>query len=322
MGRFLMRVISFGIKDMNNSLAVAIGKLKLKNPVMVASGTFGYADEFRDFIDLRKLGAIVTKTVTLRPREGNAPPRTCETPAGMLNSIGLENPGAKVFIEKKLPFLRSLGIPIIMSIAAESSTSEFLELARMLNGVPGISALELNISCPNVRHSSKTSLIAQDAKATFLAVKTVRSATDKVIITKLSPNVTDITEIALAAEQAGSDAVALINTLTGMCIDIETRRPKIAAGFGGLSGPALRPIAVRMVWEVYNKIKIPIIGMGGIMDAVTALEFIIAGSTAISVGTANFINPAVTTEIIDGMKAFARRKRFSSIRKIKGSLQL
>ena len=323
-------------------LSIKIGKLKLKNPVMVASGTFGYAEEFKDLINLKQLGAIVTKTITLKPRRGNPPPRTCETPAGMLNSIGLENPGLAAFLKEKLPFLKKTGVPIIMSIASEDEPGEFIELARRLDKIKEVAAIELNVSCPNIkvttslprfrsglpsvaRHSlwsHVTKLIAQDAKATYDLVKAVRRITKKTLITKLSPNVTDITEIALAAQDAGSDAVSLINTLTGMSIDVNKRKPKIAALTAGLSGPAIRPVAVRMVWEVYQKIKIPVIGMGGIIDVSSALEFFIAGSTAISVGTANFINPKVTAEIVRDLEKYLIRNKISGIRQIIGSLKI
>jgi dihydroorotate dehydrogenase (NAD+) catalytic subunit len=310
---------------MQPKISVVIGKLKLKNPVMVASGTFGYADEFKDFLDLKKLGAIVTKTVTLKPRRGNLPPRTCETPAGMLNSIGLENPGIDKFIEEKLPSLSKIGIPIIVSIASEEDPEEFIALTRRLDKINKVSAIELNISCPNIKSSKlqapSSKLIAQDPKATYNLVRKVRKITKKTLITKLSPNVTDIAEIALAAEKAGSNAVSLINTLTGMSIDVETRRPNIASATGGLSGPAIRPIALRMAWEVYQKIKIPIIGMGGIIDTPSALEFFMAGATAISIGTANFINPKISIEIIEGLKKYLLKNKINSINKLIGSLE-
>ena len=258
---------------MGINLKVKIGKLQLNNPVMAASGTFGYAEEFKDFIDLKKLGAIVTKTITLKPRLGNPPPRTCETPAGLLNSIGLENPGIDKFIEEKIPFIKSLGAPLIVSIASETDSQEFADLTRRLDKIREVSAIELNISCPNIRSRPKGGLIAQDAKATYEVVKAARKVTRKTLITKLSPNVTDIREIAQAAQDAGTDAIALINTLMGMSIDVRSRKPKIAMATAGLSGPAIRPVALRMVWEVYKKVKIPIIGMGGIMDTESALEF-------------------------------------------------
>ncbi|MDD4939300.1 MAG: dihydroorotate dehydrogenase [Candidatus Omnitrophica bacterium] len=300
-------------------LAVNIGKLKLKNPVMVASGTFGYAEEFADFMNLKQLGAVVTKTITLKPRQGNPPPRTCETPAGMLNSIGLENPGVDAFISKKLPILKKIGAPVIVSIASEGDPDEFISLAKRLDKINGAAAIELNISCPNIR--GKTSLISQDPGSTFKVVKMVREVTGKTLITKLSPNVTDITEIAAAAEKAGSDAVSLINTLTGTSIDTDTKRPRIASVIAGLSGPAIRPVAVRMIWEVSRKIKIPIIGMGGIMDTPSALEFFIAGASAISTGTANFINPALSVEIISGLKKYLARNKLRDIKELVGTLK-
>ncbi len=305
--------------------SIAIGNLKLKNPVMVASGTFGYGEEFKDFMDLKELGAIVTKTITLLPRKGNPATRTCETPAGMLNSIGLENPGLEVFLEEKWPSLKNIGVPIIISIASESGLKEFATLAERLGKIKEIAAIELNISCPNIKNSKlkiqNAKLISQDPEATYNLVRAVRKVYHKTLITKLSPNVTDITEIAMAAEKAGSDAVSLINTITGMSIDTETRKPKIAAVTGGLSGPAIRPIAVRMVWEVYQKIKIPIVGMGGIMDTPSALEFFIAGAIAVSVGTANFINPRVSVEIVGGIKKYLQENKISSIHRIIGSLE-
>ena len=303
---------------MKPNLSVKIGKLDLKNPVMVASGTFGYAEEFKDFFDLKKLGAIVTKTITIRARHGNLPPRTCETPAGMLNSIGLENPGIDEFIEEKIPFLKKLGIPVIVSIAAEEDPEEFSVLVKQLDKISGISAIELNISCPNLH---KNKLISQDAESTFALVSAVRQLTEKTLIAKLSPNVVSISEIALAAQNAGSDAIALINTLTGMSIDVHKRIPKIASWIGGLSGPAIRPVAVRMVWEAYNKIKIPIIGMGGIIDTPSALEFFIAGATAVSVGTVNFINPRASVEIISGLKEYMAGNHIQDLSSLIGRLK-
>jgi len=303
---------------MNTKMNVKIGRLALKNPVMVASGTFGYGEEFADFCDLKKLGAIVTKTITINPRQGNPVPRTCETPAGMINSIGLENPGIEKFLTEKLPMVHKFGVPVIVSIASEGDPDEFVILAKRLDKVAAVAALELNISCPNLK---KKKLISQDADATAAVVKAVRRVTKKTLITKLSPNVTDICEIALAAQAAGSDALALINTVQGMAINVNTRTPKIAMVSGGLSGPAIRPIAVRMVWEVYNKVKIPIIGMGGIMDTNSALEFFIAGATAISVGTANFIEPAASVEIVKGLSRYLAGKSIPGIGQLTGSLR-
>jgi dihydroorotate dehydrogenase (NAD+) catalytic subunit len=303
---------------MKTDLKVKLGKLVLKNPVMVASGTFGYAQEFEDFMDLKKLGAVVTKTITIKPRQGNLPPRTCETPAGMLNSIGLENPGVDVFIKEKIPYLASLGIPVIVSIASEENPDEFIFLAKKLDKIKCVYGLELNISCPNMK---KQSLISQDAGSTFKVVSAARKATKKTLITKLSPNVTNITEIALAAENAGSDALSLINTLVGISIDIQTRKLRLGAGLGGLSGPAIRPVALNMVRETYKKVKIPIIGMGGIMDAESAIEFFIAGASAISIGTANFIDPGISVDILSGIERYLKEQNIPKISYLTGSLR-
>jgi dihydroorotate dehydrogenase (NAD+) catalytic subunit len=303
-------------------LGVSIGKLAMKNPVAVASGTFGYADEFSAFMDLGRLGAIVTKTVTLKARKGNPAPRTCETAAGMLNAIGLENPGISAFIEEKLPFLRKTGVPVVMSIASEGPLEEFLELAAAIDPLEAVAAIEINISCPNVSGRGKCKLVSQDPKLSAKAVSLVRKATSKPLITKLSPNVTDIAEIARAVEGAGSDAVSLINTLSGMAIDLGTRRPKLGNVFGGLSGPAIKPVALRMVWEVFNAVKVPVVAMGGIMDARDALEFIVCGASCVCPGTANFINPSCAVEIIDGIRDYCVSNGIADINELKGSLKL
>ena len=306
------------VKQKKPNLDVKIGPLNLKNPVLVASGTFGYAQEFKDLIDLKKLGAIVTKTITLKSRQGNLPPRTCETPSGMLNSIGLENPGIDKFIREKLPFFKKLGVPLVVSIAAEETPDEFNVLIKKLEQISLVEAIELNISCPNLK---KDKLIAQDAKDTLELVGVARKLTKKCLIVKLSPNVTSIVEIALAAQNAGADALALINTLSGMCIDVNQRTPKLGAWVGGLSGPAIRPVAVKMVWEVYNKIKIPIIGMGGIMDIESALEFFIAGAAAVSVGTANFVNSQASLEIITGLQQYMLDNHLQNLSQLTGKLK-
>ena len=300
-------------------LSVKIGKLKIKNPVMAASGTFGYGEEFKDFVGLEHLGAIVTKTITLNPRRGNPTPRTCETPAGMLNSIGLENPGIDTFLKEKLPLLKKIGTAIIVSIASEASAEEFVILAKRLDKIKEISAIELNISCPNIKTSR---LISQDSEFTYEAVRRVRKITDKTLITKLTPNVTDIAVIAEAAQRAGTDAVSLINTLSGMSIDVNTRRPKIAMITAGLSGPAIRPVAVRAVWEVRKKVKIPIIGMGGITDTQSALEFFLAGASAVAIGTANFINPRTTIEVTEGLKQYLAKNKAKDISDIIGAIKI
>ncbi len=283
---------------------IRIGKIKLKNPVMVASGTFGYAKEFEGLVDLKKLGAIVTKTITIKARPGNPMPRVCETAYGMLNSIGLQNEGVENFIKEKLPYLSKLGVPIIVSISGDS-TKEFCQLAKRLDKVKGVDGLELNISCPNIKAKN---LVAQDKDATYDVVKSARMTTGKTLITKLSPNVTDVVEIARAACSAGSDAVSLVNTFLGMAIDIETGKPKLGNIVGGLSGPCIKPIALRMVWEVAKNIKKPVIGMGGIMDAEDAIEFLIAGAKAVQVGTANFVEPCICEKIIKGVEKWTKTK--------------
>ncbi|MCK4859118.1 MAG: dihydroorotate dehydrogenase [Candidatus Omnitrophica bacterium] len=312
-----------------DTLATKIGRIRLKNPVMVASGTFGYGEEFAEFIDLKRIGAIITKTITLKPRKGNPPPRIVETPCGMLNAIGLENPGVEDFIKQKLPFLRKTGVSIIVSIGGDN-IDEFVELARRLDDEEGISGLELNISCPNIAlHASRPTLharnsiaklISQDEDATYELVKAVRSVTKLTLITKLSPNVADIVAIGKVAVQGGSNALSLINTFSGMAIDINTRKPKLGNIIGGLSGPAIKPLALKAVWETAQQINIPIIGMGGIMDWQDALEFIIAGASAIAVGTANFVNPKTAIEIIQGLEDYSRENKITNIEELKGSL--
>ena len=287
-----------------SKLGVRIGKIKLKNPVMAASGTFGYAKEFEDLVDLKRLGAIITKTITLGPRDGNPMPRICETASGMLNSIGLQNEGVEDFIEEKLPYLSRLGVPIIVSISGDS-VGEFCKLAKRLDRIKGVSGLELNISCPNVNAQG---LIAQDRDATYKVVKNVRKATGKTLITKLSPNVTDIVEIARSACKAGTDAVSLVNTFLGMAIDVKTGKPRLGSITGGLSGPCIKPIALRMVWEVAKNIKRPVIGMGGIMSAEDAIEFMLLGAKAVQVGTANFVEPGICGRIIEGIEQWINKR--------------
>ncbi len=303
---------------MGIDLSCKIGKLSLKNPIMVASGTFGYGDEFKGLVDVDKLGAIVTKTVTLNPREGNLPPRIVETPSGMLNSIGLENPGVKVFIEKKLSFYKKLSTKLIVSIAGRTK-DEFLKISKRLED-KGVKAVELNISCPNIKYKKGKLSFSQDPKSTFDVVKLVKKSTRLTVITKLSPNVTDIAEIAKASEDAGSDAISLINTLSGMAIDIDTRSSVLGNVTGGLSGPAIKPVALRCVWEVYNAVKIPVIGMGGIMNLRDAIEFFIAGASCISVGTANFVYPSVALSILTDIKRFMNKNKLRNIKQLTGSL--
>src|SRR3989338_5753720 len=291
------------------NLETQIGKIKLKNPVLVASGTFGHAKEFDQLIDFKKLGGIVTKTITVKPRLGNPPPRIVETPSGMLNAIGLQNPGVHAFIEEKLPFMRTLGIPIIVSVMGYS-VEEFLEVIQILEKTKGIDGYELNLSCPNVPYgtggmsATKTSadssslrsakMFAHDAGLIKAVVSSVRKLTSKTLIAKLGPDVSDIGQMALAAESAGADVVSLINTFVAMAIDTKTRKPVLANKTGGLSGPCIRPIAVAMTWQASNQVKVPVIGIGGIMTAKDALEFLIAGASAIQVGTANFVNPGAS----------------------------
>ncbi|MBL7171196.1 MAG: dihydroorotate dehydrogenase, partial [Candidatus Omnitrophica bacterium] len=297
------------------NLTTSLGKLILKNPVLVASGTFGYGLEYQDIVGIEKLGALVLKTITLKPREGNSPPRIWETPSGMLNAIGLQNVGIDNFLDTKLPLLKKFDVPLIINIAGET-IDEYIELANRLDGVNEIAAIELNVSCPNVRpvgngisNGVKKAVMRFGEDAGLLAelVKAVRRATKKNLITKLTPNVTDITAIAKSAEGAGSDVLSLVNTFLGMAIDTNSRRPRLGYTTGGLSGPAIRPIAVRMVWQVAKAVKVPVIGMGGIASLEDALEFIIAGAAAISIGTANFINPKAALEIIDGLGRYMEK---------------
>jgi len=304
-------------KDIN--LCVDIAGIKMNNPIMVASGTFGYGEEYSQFFDLKELGAIVSKSITLSPRAGNCPPRIAETPSGMLNAIGLQNVGLEEFISAKMTFLRDIGIPVIVSISGEE-IGEYVKIAERLNNVIGVSGIELNISCPNVAKGGMR--FGADAQTTNELVKVVRCATELPIIVKLSPNVTSIVEIALSAQEGGADAISLINTLLGMAIDINTRQPKIGNITGGLSGPAVRPIAIRMVWQVFNAVDMPIIGMGGIMKADDAIEFIIAGARAVSVGTANFVNPMSVIEIISGIRKYMHENEINNINDLVGSLDV
>ena len=300
------------------SLEIKIGKMKLKNPVMAASGTFG--TEYGELVDINSLGAYITKTITLNARIGNPPPRVCETPSGMLNSIGLENRGLDDFIKNKIPVLKRLKIPLIASIAGDGAL-EFKELARALSKVERIAALEINLSCPNVKHGNSDLLLAQDEEATYEIIEAVRRSTALTVIAKLSPNVTQIKKIAKAAESAGADAVSLINTLVGMAVDIDTKRPVLGNVTGGLSGPAIKPVALYMVREAYKSTKIPVIGIGGIMNHKDAVEFILCGASAVGVGTANFVNPAASIEIIDGIKNYMARNGIKEMKELVGALE-
>jgi len=300
------------------ALKVRIGGLALKNPVMTASGTFGYGGEFAPFCDLNRLGAVVVKGLSLEPRLGNPPPRIMETPCGMLNAVGLQNIGVRAFIDDKLPYLRQFDVAVIANIFGET-VDEYRRITEILSGVDGVHGIEVNISCPNVKKGG----IAFGARPEVAADVTekIRGETDLPVIVKLTPNVTDITEIALAVEAAGADAVSLINTLTGMSVDIERRRPHLANITGGLSGPAVKPVALRMVWQTVRCLKIPVIGIGGIATAADALEFLIAGATAVEVGTANFIHPAVTMLILDGIAEYMTRHGIDGIDELIGSLK-
>lgn len=301
------------------NLSVTVGNLSLKNPVMTASGTFGYGEEYADFVDINKLGAIIVKGISLKPREGNPPPRIVETPCGMLNSIGLQNIGVEVFIQEKLPFLRSFSTPVIVNILGET-VDEYKTIASELGGADGISGFELNISCPNVGAGGV--IFGVDPAAAYKVVEAVRKSTNLLLMVKLSPNVTDIVSIAKSVKKAGADAISLINTITSMAVDIETRRPKLGNITGGLSGPAIKPIALRMVWEVVSHVNIPVVGVGGIMDWKDTLEFLIVGARAIQVGTANFINPRATMDIIDGIEKYLIDKGIEDVNNLIGSLAL
>lgn len=303
---------------MNTNLKVKLGRISLNNPVLVASGTFGYGEEYATLIDLNKLGGIITKTVTLQPKRGNPPPRLAETPAGLLNAIGLENPGIDVFLKEKLPFLRQFRTALIVNIAGEKE-EDYLKLAERLNQTEGIDALEINISCPNVK--DKGLIFGTDPERTFSLVRKLREATNIPLIIKLTPNVTDISGIAQAAEEAGAEALSLINTVLGMAIDVERRRPRLGNITGGLSGPAIRPIAVRMVRETFQKVKLPLIGVGGITSTEDALEFILAGASAVAIGTANFVDSRTTPRIIEGIKEYMQRKDVENFKDLIGWLE-
>jgi dihydroorotate dehydrogenase (NAD+) catalytic subunit len=301
------------------SLAVELGPLRLKNPVMVASGTFGYGQEYAALVPLENLGGVVVKGISLEPRSGNPPPRIWETCGGMLNSIGLQNVGLQTFLREKLPYLRPLQVPVIVNLFG-NTVEEYGELTAGLDGHEGIDALEINISCPNVKAGGMA--FGSDPKMVFQVVSAVRSRTNLPVITKLTPNVTDITLPAKAAEDAGTDILSLINTVAGMAVDVQTRRPRLANVVGGLSGPAIKPIALRMVWQVIQASNLPVIGLGGIVSVEDALEFLIIGAKAIQVGTANFVNPRVTLDIISGLDDYLRQQGLSDISQIIGTLEV
>ncbi len=301
------------------NMHVNIGGIEISNPVMTASGTFGYAKEYESLVDLNRLGAIVVKGLSLEPSKGNPPQRIVETPCGMLNAIGLENVGLTAFIEEKAPFLKRLETHVFVNIYGKS-IAEYADLAARLEDLDVVSGIEVNISCPNVKSGGMA--FGADPKSTAGVVRAIRKQTRRPLMVKLSPNVTDIAEIAKAAEGEGTDSISLINTLTGMAIDIETRRPKLANITGGLSGPAIKPVALRLVWQVVQSVNVPVIGIGGIMTAKDALEFLIVGATAVQVGTANFIDPSVTLDIIDGIEAFLMQRNITDIADIIGTLEI
>ena len=300
-------------------LRTSIGKLELANPVMTASGTFGYGTEFADFVDLERLGGVIVKGTTLHHREGNPYPRMAETPAGMLNAVGLQNKGVDYFCEHIYPTIKDYKTHMIVNVSG-SAIEDYVATAERINALENIPAIELNISCPNVKQGGMA--FGVTAKGAEEVVSAVRKAYDKTLIVKLSPNVTDITEIARAAEAAGADSVSLINTLLGMAIDAERRRPVLSTITGGMSGPAVKPIALRMVWQVAKAVNIPVVGLGGITNATDAIEFLLAGASAIEVGTANFIDPAITGKIVDGINDYLDRHGFTSVRDIIGALEV
>jgi dihydroorotate dehydrogenase (NAD+) catalytic subunit len=302
-----------------SKLRVDIGGVDLKNPIMTASGTFGYGKEFDELIDLNQLGGIIVKGLSLLPSPGNPPPRIIETPCGMLNAIGLENIGIEAFINDKLPFLANFSTPVFINVYGKT-VDEYADLASRIDELDGIAGLEVNISCPNVKAGGVA--FGVDCTAAAEVVERVRKKTTKPLMVKLSPNVTDIVEIAKSVEGAGADSVSLINTITGMMIDIEKRKPVLANITGGLSGPAIKPVALRMVWQVAQAVKIPVIGIGGIMNAEDAIAFLIAGATAVQVGTANFVNPRATIDIIEGVSTYLDQHNLMNVEELIGSLEV
>jgi dihydroorotate dehydrogenase (NAD+) catalytic subunit len=300
-------------------LSVEIAGIKMRNPVMTASGTFGYGEEYSSYVDLECLGGIVTKGLSLRPKAGNPMPRIVETPGGMLNAIGLQNVGIDAFIDEKLPFLRTVNTPVIVNFFGNTE-DEYAEMAERLDKIPEVSGLEMNISCPNVKQGG----IAFGSKpdAAYSVVKAVRESTIKPLIVKLSPNVGDIVEMAHACADADADVLSLINTLTGMAIDLNRKKPVLANVTGGFSGPAIKPIALRMVWQVAGAVDIPVIGIGGITKATDALEFMLAGATAVQVGTANFISPGVTENIVRDMERYLVENRIADVKELIGALKI
>jgi dihydroorotate dehydrogenase (NAD+) catalytic subunit len=301
------------------NLSVSIGKLTLQNPVMVASGTFGYGVEYAQLLDLNQLGAVVVKGIRLHPVRGNPTPRTAEVTSGLLNAIGLQGPGVDGFIRKYWPFLKKLKVPVIINIWG-TTVDEYAEVARRLDALGGVGALELNVSCPNIKEGGAQ--FGTDMKLLAQVVAACRRATTLPLITKLSPNVVRILPFAKVAEDAGSDALSIMNSYPAMAIEIETRQPKLANIIGGLSGPCIKPIAIKLVWEAANAVKIPIIGMGGIQNAADAIEFLMAGATAVAVGTANFYEPQTPLQVIAGIREFMQQRGIKDVREITGSVQV
>lgn len=302
-----------------DKLKVNIGNLHLKNPVMTASGTFGYGKEYSDFMDLARIGGVFVKGTTIRERQGNDYPRMAETPSGMLNAVGLQNKGVDYFVSNIYPEIKDFDTNIIVNVSG-STIEDYVECSQKLVALEKIPAIELNISCPNVKEGGMA--FGTSACSAADVTKAVREVWNKTLIVKLSPNVTDITEIAKAVEGEGADAVSLINTLLGMAVDINKRRPVLSTVTGGLSGPCVKPIALRMVWQTYNAVKIPVIGMGGISSWQDAIEFILAGSSAIQIGTHNFIDPAISEKVVDGIKEYLDKNNISSIQELIGALQV
>lgn len=300
-------------------LNTKIGSLELKNPVMTASGTFGYGTEYADFMDISRLGAIIVKGTTLNPRQGNPYPRMAETPSGMLNAVGLQNKGVDYFVDHIYPEVRKIGTAIIVNVSG-SCIDDYVQTASIINTLEDIPAIELNISCPNVKQGGMAFGVNPESAAQV--VSAVRKAYDKTLIVKLSPNVTDITEIARAVEGAGADSVSLINTMLGMAIDAEKRKPILSTITGGMSGPAVKPVALRMVWQTAKAVKIPVIGLGGICSATDAVEFLLAGASAIQIGTANFIDPSISEKVVDGIAEYLQRHNFNSVQEIIGALEV
>lgn len=301
------------------NLQVKIGGLTLKNPVMTASGTFGYGTEYADFIDLSRLGGIIVKGTTLHHREGNPYPRMAETPSGMLNAVGLQNKGVDYFIEHIYPEIKSFDTNVLVNVSG-SCIEDYVTTAEKIDALEKVPAIELNISCPNVKQGGMA--FGTSAKGAAEVVAAVRKAYHKTLIVKLSPNVTDITEIAKAVEAEGADSVSLINTLLGMAINAEKRRPVLSTVTGGLSGACVKPIALRMVWQVSRVVKIPVVGLGGIMNATDAIEFMLAGATAVQIGTANFIDPAVTVKVVEGMEDYLQRHGMTDVNQLIGALEI